>query len=107
MNILPRSKFSFSLTILLFNTAIETQYIYKRESTFNDIEELFECEVKGTGNECSRDSLYSFFNAISYILRSNVAAVLFIFLIDFKSLKKRICPQPSALSLPNTSARSY
>ena len=56
MNILPRSKFSFSLTILLFNTAIETQYIYKRESTFNDIEELFECEVKGTGNECSRDS---------------------------------------------------
>ena len=63
----------------------------RKESISADIEALFQCEARGTGNECSRESFSSFYtisNMVAYVVRSNICAVLFIFLVNFKSLKK-------------------
>ena len=107
---------SISLALFLLIAVSDILYEQKRESINNDIERLLECEARGTESQCSRDSfnsLYSVLNAIVNILRANVTVVLFIFLIDFQSIKKSVVghihpyrPTSSHLSLRNSQERT-
>ena len=107
---------SISLALFLLIAVSDIVYEQRRESIHDDIERLFECEAKGTENQCSRDSfnsLYSVINATVNILKANLAVVLYIFLIDFQSTKKYIVgclrpyqPTSSNLSLRYSSGRT-